>query len=905
VGTYKRYFKLPNNWKDQQTILHFGGVCSAFYCWINEEFVGYSEDSKTPAEFNISPFLKEGQNSISVQVIRWSDGSYLEDQDMWKISGIERDVFLYSIPNIAVTDFFVKTKLDNGLSHADIVVDINVSNFTQSQSECIIEANLSFPGEDSENVIIDISSVDKSETQKHHLIFEISDPKLWTAETPNLYDLNISLKAEGPQTLQVIHQKVGIRKVEISGGQLKVNNVPITIRGVNRHEHDPHTANVISEELMIKDIKLMKQFNINAVRTSHYPNDPRWYELCNEYGLYLINEANIESHGMGYNPDKALANQPEWGQAFLERTIAMVERDKNQPSVIIWSLGNESGAGINFATDYEWIKERDPSRPVHCEDAGLEPYTDIYCPMYARPWHLLKYATKKQTRPLILCEYAHAMGNSVGNLKDYWDIIDQHDQLQGGFIWEWVDQTIYKKQENAHDGFIWAYGGDLGYIGVENDSNFCANGLVAADRSPHPHIWEVKKVYQPIKFKAVDFSSNQLVIENNYDFIATEHLEFGWEITENGQVVGVGSIDDVYVQPHQEQWYTLSLPDITPKPNAKYFLKIFARQAKSSSSIKRGHQIAWDQFQFTFDNKMELPPPPFYPPMRAIEEKESLNIIGENFTLTFNIETAQFESWTYSGEELLIQGPAPNFWRNPTDNDLGNGMMNRCSVWKPNPYGIRTDSLNYFLTERNQLLIKSFQTHTSTNSKIEISYLISGQGKIDIEYRFTSGSPDLPEIPRIGLQMILTPDFTKVNWFGRGPNESYKDRKSGAAFGLYSGKIEDQFHRYVRPQETGNKADVSWFEVSRDDGIGIKVVAEELINFSTWPFHPSEIAWSEKGISQKHGNEIKTGNVVTLNIDLDQMGVGGDNSWGAPVHSEYLIFPRNYAYQFSIEVFRK
>ena len=901
VGTYKRFFDLPENWEQNQTILHFGGVCSAFYCWINEDFVGYSEDSKSPAEFNITSFLKEGKNSISVQVIRWSDGSYLEDQDMWKISGIERDVFLYSIPNIAISDFFVKTNLYDDLKYANVVLDLDISNFNQIATDCMLDAELSFQGDDNVAVSRNKITSDGGQEQQIQISLNIESPKLWTAETPNLYDLYISLVTEADQTPQVIHQKVGIRKVEIAGGQLKVNNIPITIRGVNRHEHDPITANVISEERMIQDIKLMKQFNINAVRTSHYPNHPRWYELCNTYGLYLIDEANIESHGMGYDPDKALANQPEWGQAFLERTQAMVERDKNQPSVIIWSLGNESGAGINFAADYEWIKKRDTSRPVHCEDAGLESYTDIYCPMYARPWQLLKYATKKQSRPLILCEYAHAMGNSVGNLKDYWDIIDHHDQLQGGFIWDWVDQTIYKEKEGAHDNFIWAYGGDLGYIGIENDSNFCANGLVAADRSLHPHIWEVKKVYQPIKFKAVDFSNNQLIIENHYDFLTTEHLEFGWEISENGQVIGVGRIDPVVIQAHDKQLFTLPLSEISHKINASYYLKVFARQAKKDKLINRGHEIAWEQFELTFDNQREIPPPAISPPMQVNEDEGFLRIVGENFKISYNLETAQIDHWEYLGQELILKGLTPNFWREPTDNDLGNGMLSRCSIWKPEPNNIITDSVIFNLTEQNQLIIKSFQTHAPSNSKIELFYLISGQAKIDIHFSFMAGSPELPEIPRIGMQMMLPPDFTKVRWFGRGPHESYSDRKTSAAFGLYSSDIANEFHRYVRPQETGNKTDVSWFEVSRDDGIGLKVVTKELINFSTWPFHPQEISHSGKGNPQKHGNEIKTGEVVTLNIDLDQMGVGGDNSWGAPVHSEYLIYPGSYQYQFSIQ----
>jgi len=516
VGSYRRNFTVPETWEGRQVFLHFGGVKSAFYVWVNGKEVGYSQGSKTPAEFNISEHIRSGENVLAVEVYRFSDGAYLEDQDYWKISGIERDVFLFSTPNVMIRDFFVLGNLDELYLNGRIEVSVDVRNYLRDAPEKhkiqmhLFDADHRPVFEEPIEGEVEFNESGGAEIRLENFI---ENPKKWSAETPYLYTLVLSLLDETGKTIEVMSCKTGFRKVEIKGGQLLVNGIPVTIKGVNRHEHEPETGRVVSEEYMMKDIRLMKQFNINAVRTSHYPNVPRWYELCDQYGLYVIDEANIESHGMGYRPDRTLGNNPAWQKAHLERTIRMVERDKNHPAIIIWSLGNEAGDGVNFEATYSWIKKRDPSRPVQYERAETRPHTDIVCPMYRQIHHLEDFLKKGLgNRPLILCEYAHAMGNSVGNLQDYWDYFDKHRELQGGFIWDWVDQGLLKKNEEGEE--FWAYGGDFGPPGTLSDKNFCINGLVFPDRKLHPHIWEVKKVYQPIKVKALDLTIGKVEIQN-------------------------------------------------------------------------------------------------------------------------------------------------------------------------------------------------------------------------------------------------------------------------------------------------------------------------------------------------------------------------------------------------------
>ena len=538
VGSYRKTFEVPASWRGRHVFLHFDGVESAFYVWVNGTKIGYGQGSRTPAEFNVTTHLREGRNLLAVEVYRWSDGSYLEDQDFWRLSGIFRDVYLFSTPAVHLRDFFVRCDLDEHYRDGVLEVTAHVRNYSDKLVEApAVEMQLLDTSTSSRRVCAQGRMEFTGETisAQDEAVFtyktDIANPRKWTAEQPNLYTLLLTLKRANGDVLEVIPCRVGFRKVEVNGGQLRVNDIAVLLKGVNRHEHDPDTGHYVTVDSMVRDIRLMKQNNINAVRTSHYPNVSKWYDLCDEYGLYLVDEANIESHGMGYGRNETLGNKLEWKKAHMDRTISMVQRDKNHPSIIIWSLGNEAGDGINFQATSEWIHQRDSSRPVQYEQARTRPHTDIVCPMYSRIERIVKYASTDRDRPLILCEYAHAMGNSVGNLQDYWDAIEKYGHLQGGFIWDWVDQGLRKKDESGRE--FWAYGGDFG--DKPNDGNFCCNGLLQPDRKPNPSLFEVKKVYQYIEVQPVDLISGKVRIRNEYDFVSLGFVECaGRFTTENG-----------------------------------------------------------------------------------------------------------------------------------------------------------------------------------------------------------------------------------------------------------------------------------------------------------------------------------------------------------------------------------
>jgi len=631
VGSYRRVFSIPKQWDDRQIFLHFDGVESAFYLWINGKKVGYSQGSRTPAEFNISKFLKSGANTLAVEVYRFSDGSYLECQDFWRLSGIFRNVYLFSTPRVHIRDFEVQTELDHEYRDARLRVVAKIRNYgNQAIEDPKIELQLLDDNQKTGGLpIIAVADTRYIAPDGESILTmeaEIQDPLKWSAEKPNLYTLLILLKDKNGNILEIESAKIGFLNVKIHNGQLLVNGKPILIKGVNRHDHDPDTGHFISEESMIRDIKIMKQNNINTVRTSHYPNDPRWYELCDQYGLYLIDEANIESHGMGYKPSITLANKPEWKQAHLDRIRRMVERDKNHPSVIIWSFGNEAGDGTNFEAASDWVHHRDSSRPVHYERAGQRPHTDIVAPMYARiPW-LIKYAEKKQNRPLILCEYAHAMGNSVGNLQDYWDVIEKYDHLQGGCIWDWVDQGLRKKTENGFE--FWAYGGDFGE--EKSDRNFCLNGLVMPDRAETPKLWEVKKVYQNISVKANNLRKGEIIVENKFFFTNLDSFLTSWVLLENGKKIQSGTITATDIKPQTAKEITIPFKIKKTNPGSEYWLNIYFKLKDNTLWAAKGHVIAREQLIIPIYKPVKTLPPSGLTVLKVTEKENFLVISGKN-----------------------------------------------------------------------------------------------------------------------------------------------------------------------------------------------------------------------------------------------------------------------------------
>jgi beta-galactosidase len=916
VGSYLRDFEVPDSWRDRRVFVHFGAVKSAMYLWVNGEKVGYSQGSKTPAEFDITDYVRTGTNRLAVEVYRWSDGSYLECQDFWRISGIERDVFLFSTPEAHVRDFFALTSLDDRYTAGTLSLTAQVRNYNAAAA-----ANREFrvqlfgPGEN--NPMVFESSLDVTVSGDDELEVEIEgmvpDVQAWSAETPNLYTLLITLLDEGDLVSEVISSKVGFRRVEIKNAQLHVNGVPITLKGTNRHEHDPDHGHVVSEELMRRDISLMKEANINAVRTSHYPNDPRWYELCDELGLYVVDEANIESHGYGYRPEITLGNRPEWIGPHLDRTIRMVERDKNHPSVIIWSLGNEAGDGVAFDATYGWIKGRDPSRPVQYERALTGNNTDIYVPMYARIERLEEWAASDPDRPLILCEYAHAMGNSVGNLQDYWDVIEEHAVLQGGFIWDWVDQGLTLRDEAGERYF--GYGGDFG--DDPNDENFVINGVVQPDRRPNPHYWEVKKVYQYVDATLVDASSGRVELHNKYDFLNLDQFDLSWRLMTGNRSLATGTLDPINLPPHSRGEVSIDLPEIDPQPGAEYFLLVEVALEQESGVLPAGYVVAWEQFRLPHYVAPAEIDPETLPALEIEEDDDEVEVTGPAFVATFSRAEGTLSSLQYEGTELIRTGLEPDFWRPPTDNDIGNRMHETSAVWKTAGSTSKVESVEVERVSESVVRVDIQSTLPAGASQYRTLFTVFGDGRILVENSLTPGSEELPEIPRFGMNMTLPGDFIRLNWYGRGPWESYWDRKTGAPVGAYGGSVGEQVHPYVRPQETGNKTDVRWLALSNGNGVGLMAVGVPLLSASARPFLNQDLDFETKSgvegenlgprelIVMRHSNDVKPRDLVTLNLDYKQRGVGGDNSWGAMPHEQYRLQTQSLSYSFYLVPFSK
>jgi beta-galactosidase len=906
VGSYKRTFTVPENWKGQDVYLHVGAVTSAMYVWVNEQKVGFSEDSKTPAEFNITKYLKSGENSLAIEVYRWSDGSYLEDQDFWRMSGITRDIYLMARNPQHIADFRVSSPLVNDYRDGDFKLSVEVANTASTTPSVTVEAELL----DGQNKVADLNQTVQTGTEpvKVELGTTIQHAKAWSAEQPNLYELLITLKDESGKTIEVLRQDVGFRTIEIKNAQLLVNGVPIYIKGVDIHEHNDTSGHYQNEATMLKDIFLMKSHNINAVRTSHYPEPERWYELCNKYGIYLVDEANIESHGMGYGKE-SLAKNPEWKDAHLFRTRNMFERDKNQPSVIIWSLGNEAGNGINFEATYAYLKSVDQSRPVQYEQAHGGDNSDINCPMYARFDYLEKYAKSNPAKPLIQCEYAHSMGNSTGNLQDYWDVYEKYPSLQGGFIWDWVDQGLLTKDSLGNK--YWAYGGDFGADTIQNDGNFCINGMINPDRTIKPELIEVGKVYQNIAFKPVDLKKGEIEIQNKYCFTNLSEFNFDWEVVADGQTVKSGKITGLDVPPLSSKKVTLDL-NVDVKPETEYFLNISATLKNEKGIFPAGTKLAYEQMELPVMKKSAPESAGSLPELTSTEDENAVVVEGKGFKATFSKKDATLTSYLLDGKEMLLAGPVPDFWRAPTDNDFGNGLDKRSHIWRKagerktvKSTTVKKESKSVAVTFNFDLNDENSQPIASYSS----TYTVLGNGEVDVANNFKEIKDSLPEIVRFGMNLVMPREFDQMSWLGRGPHESYQDRKTSALVGLYSGSVADQYFAYIRPQENGNKTDVRWMSVTNKDGVGFEFIGMPLLSVSVHhnimeDFESSghtggKVKPGEK-MNSRHINDVKPRDLTSVNIDYKQQGVGGDDSWGAWTHDEYRLRDKAYSYSFRI-----
>jgi beta-galactosidase len=902
VGTYRRKFTVPDTWNGQEIMLHFGSISGAAFVYVNGQKVGISKASKTPAEFNITKYLVKGENLLAVQVFRWHDGSYLEDQDFWRLSGIERDVFLYALPTTSIWDFFLKPDLDakytDGLFSAELDVR-KFGNASTNQGTITIEII-----DASQKVVFSQQkkfNASADSIQRINFSGKVAKPLKWSGEFPNLYNCVISF--DNGSSKYFTGAKIGFRKVEIKNAQLLINGVSTYVHGVNRHEHDPVNGHVISKEGMIKDIELMKLHNINAVRTCHYPDDPLWYKLCDEYGMYLVDEANIETHAMGatlqgwFDTTKHPAYLPQWYNAYNDRIERLVERDKNHASVIIWSMGNETGNGKVFHDAYLWMKKRDNTRPVQFEQSGEDWNTDIVCPMYPGLQHMKSYASdNSKQRPFIMCEYSHAMGNSNGNFQEYFDIIRSSKHMQGGFIWDWVDQGILSKSADGRK--MYAYGGDLGGYYLQNDENFCANGLIAADRTIHPGLMEVKKVYARIIFKAVDISKGLLSVENIYDFTNLDAFNFKWELTRNGEVVNQGSFD-LNVAPKQIKQVALQIPAYKSVEGSEYFLNIYAYTKKAEPLVPAQHEVAREQFKYAGDyfaksvntGSSQL---------QVNKTADKISFVSGKVEGEFNIKNGYFSRYTTSDDRGFLGFPQPYFWRAPTDNDFGNHMQEQLGIWRTAHVNKALKNVTVGDQTEKGLPIKVEYQLNGIAVPYTIDYLILNDGSIQVTSSIDMTGRNLPELPRFGMRAELPAGFEQLSYYGRGPWENYSDRKTSAFVGVYNSTVSEQFTwNYIRPQEAGYKTDVRWVSIKNKDGKGILIEGLQPICFSALHVATENL---DPGLTKKqqHPTDVKLQNNTILQIDLNQRGVGGDNSWGALPHEQYRLLDKKYSYSYII-----
>ena len=909
VGSYVTWFEVPGHWHGREIYIQLDAVKSGFYIWLNGKKVGYSQDSKLPAEFNLTPYLVQGKNKLAVQVLQFTDGSYLEDQDFWRISGIQRDVLLFARPKTHIRDFFAKALLDENYQHGVFNLNIELQNKnTQTAKNYTINYQLI---DDAGSVVLkgqsDKLSVKKDATINFGFEGKVENVKQWSAEAPNLYKLLITLNDSKNKLVEATSINVGFRTTEIKGGQLLVNGKPILLKGVNRHEHDEYYGHVISVESMIADIELMKQYNINAVRTCHYPNDAKWYELCDKYGIYVYDEANIESHGYGYEIDETLANKPEWKAAHLERVLNMVQRDKNHPSVIVWSMGNEAGTGINFLEAYKQAHKTDGTRPVHYERAErktniTERHTDIIGNMYD-PINKLKkiYIDKDTIRPFIWCEYSHAMGNSSGNFKEYWDFIDSHRQLQGGFIWDWMDQGLVAYKDGKK---YWAYGGHFEPEGVYHDKNFCFNGVINPDRTPHPGLYEVKKVYQNIDFNGKNLKDGQISIKNRRFFTSLTDVQFNWELLADGLMVRTGSFASENLAPQTEKTYNINIGKLDN--GMEYLLNIYAINIQPKPLVDFGHVYANEQFAISAPQLSSTYSATTKNGVQLKETNELIQVIGNDFVISFSKENGALTSYVYNGLELISAPMLPEFWRAPTDNDFGTKMPKRSTVWKQADSVATLQTMSQTQVSGTEVKIGTELAIPTIEGTIKITYNINGNGSIAVNYSFVAGAEKLPEIPRIGMKVRLPKSLYNLQYYGRGPWENYIDRNSAAFVGLYQSDIEDQYFAYGRPQENGHKTNVRWLSLTNHMGMGLKITAvNEPIEFNALHMPTEEL---DPGVEKQLRTplDVVEGDFVELHIDHKMMGVGGDDSWGAKPHKQYLYFAdKEYKFQFVISPLAK
>jgi beta-galactosidase/beta-glucuronidase len=1016
TGHYRRAFELPDAWAGRQIFLHFAGVDSACYVWINGQLVGYSQESRVPAEFNITQYVQPGRNVLAVQVLRWSDGSYLEDQDFWRLSGIFRSVYLWVAPALHVRDFWVRTELDSAYQDATLRVRAKVRNYSERAIEQLrLTVHLyDAAGQPVDGMPLTVPvQVDAGQETTVEVEQAIARPRLWSDEDPALYTCVLALEVD-ESAIEAVACRVGFRQVELKDGQVHVNGRPILFKGVNRHEHDPVTGHTISTEAMVRDLEMMKHFNINAVRTAHYPNDPRWYDLCDRFGIFLYDEANLETHGVW----DRLTKDPLWETAFVDRAVRMVERDKNHPSIIVWSLGNESGYGRNHEAMASWIRANDPTRLIHYHPADDAPAVDILGPMYPSVDTIIQMAqAPAETRPIVMCEYAHSMGNSTGNLVEYWDAVAVYPRLQGGFIWDWMDQGI--RQETPEGEAFFAYGGDFG--DRPNDGNFCGNGLLGSDWTPHPALWEIKKVLEPVLVEPVDLRAGRLRVRNRYAFQDLSGLAIEWEVRAigavaldigeaNTRVVQQGVLPPLQTPAGEETELALPIQPIQGEPGTDYWLMVWFLTAADTLWAPRGHEVAWAQFALPVavsgpHGRRQ------HPALSVREDGPVIEIVARELRIAVDKEQGRLSVLARENGNRIAGGPALQIWRAPTDNDANTWGDQRAAIhwreagldrlaeqvdgvtveetgadsvtvlvrgaaaaaidvaavqearwqtslarlghllgqlsdegqlrmlamsfgldygqldgadrrWKARALVRQLDAADrvpQLLTLLNQVMSLKHAPLVPEDAREQLArangksseelkamlrpadecrfdyqlrYTVGAEGSVEVDLHVVCGGEQPSMLPRMGLCLSLPAAYDQLAWYGRGPHESYADRKQGAAFGVYTSTVAEQFVPYLKPQEHGNHTDVRWVRLLDPEGRGLLVVGEQPFDFSAHHFTAADLT------AATHTYDLRRRNEVILNLDAVQGGLG-NGSCGPGVLPQYILRPGEYRFRLS------
>lgn len=901
IGLYKQSFNLPVAWDGKEVFIHFAGVQSAMTLWVNGEEVGYHEDGMLPAEFNITKYIKRGRNDISVQVVNWSTGSYVEDQDYWRLSGIYRNVYLFATPKIHIRDFAIHSELDQEYKDAYLKIKFNIRNLGKEDHENIsLRVTLKAP--DNKIILTQLTEntvIGKNSEKEIVLVEHIKNPLKWSAEIPAIYTIGMELLDQKGETLQAISWKTGFRKVEIKNGLLLVNGKPIKIKGVNRHDFDMHTGRYVTRESMVQDILLMKQHNINAVRTSHYPNNSEFYSLCDEYGLYLMDEANIESHGL-WEEKYYIGELEEWKNIIIERNVNMVQRDKNHPSIIFWSMGNESGSGKNFDLAREAIRSVDPeNRPVHYESQNpayskniLAQY-DFISSMYLSLEDMIDHFNRDTLRPMIICEYAHAMGNGLGNFRKYWNMFYKYDRMQGGFIWDWVDQGLRSKDEKGRE--FWNI---INHIDGANTND----GLVNPDRSPQPELKEAKKVFQNYNVYNIDINEGLVSVSNDNYFKSAKDVTLNWTLLENGLEIDKGNIDHLEIAPQCSKLFNLGINKALIKKGNEYHVNFSFVSKETGLSVKKGNEVASEQIALDLLPDANLEEKAESSASLKIENGKTLKISNGNFVVTFDKSIGAISSITFQGKEIIKDPIVPCFWRVPTDNDEGGGSKSFASLWREaglTDYSTVVKEIQPTNVSSQKILVDVISELVFKSGTIihNAHYVIWADGTVSVDNVFVVDD-SFPPLARVGMYTTLPQEFDTVEWYGRGPLENYTDRKESAFVGIYSGKVSEQHFPYVMPQENGNKTDVRWLNLMSDKLI-LNIKGDPVLNFNVQDYSDNALNESKKNHSLKRGDK------TYLHIDYGQMGLGGDDSWSPRVHREYLLDHKVYKYAFEWKIDHK